>query len=919
MIRRNPPIKDNLPKESAPDNDANRILIIRSKIFRPTLRREFVRRQSLIDRLEANLSYPLTLISAATGCGKSVAVSQWLEETQHKYGWLSLDEEHNDIQVFLAYLVAIFKEQWPQKTFGLEYLLEGANLPANLIATTLINDLDQSDDLFVLVLDDYQMIREGKIHEIVNSILRYPPEHFHLVILTQRDPPLKLARLRAQYRLNEVRMKDLAFTADEALELRSLVAAKTPDDQVITLVKESEGWITGIMVGLMGLAEGINFRRVVQSMNSQNSVISELFEEVVINGLTIATQKYLELTALLDRFSVELINAMIAAINDGDLSPAGSEEFIRLSKRRNLFLIPLDSTGQWYRYHHLFRSEIKKRARKHFSEEVIASLYKAASRWFEDQQLLEEALKYAILSDDMPFAVNLFDDKRLALHNSEQFQRLERLIKMFPEEAIERNPELLLSLAILQDHKANYYDIQKYLDEARQLLNKNDFKDAQFKKLKGQFHCVSAYLPFMQGDFDASIRQAEIGLDLLPANEPNYFREFALAYYALAHQAIGKTEIGLNEMSRTLEGPAKSDKYFRGRLLHIKTLIHLIAGDAKEMSRAGMQLQALHSPQNYPGAWMAGIYSVVTSDYISNKLEKVHQFHEELIENRFAGRPFGVVHHLLIECLASHALGDWDSVDVCISKCKELAADLGIPPLEGMVYAFEVEIALRRNDFMYATEVAAMANFNPHPPLWYFYIPQLSKVKLLFQTNQEEKAQELLENLLAMGRRGHNKMLLVQALALQAIVHANEAHHDRAKNVLNEALLLAKGKKNIRAFLDQGDTMYHLIRGIAEEQPKNEQVLELLQVFKDENCSFSKNGPISTGKRINQVDELSKRELEILLYVSKGYKNEEIANTLFISIDTVKKHLYRTYQKLDVKNRVAAVKKVRKLGLIASE
>ncbi len=913
------PIKDKRAEERSLDNNANGILILKSKIFKPTLRREFVSRKSLIDRLEANVSYPMTLISAATGCGKSVAVSQWLEETSHHYGWLSLDEEHNDIQVFLAYLVAIFKEQWPKNTFGLEYLLEGANLPANLIATTLIHDLDQLEDLFVLVLDDYHLIREEKIHELINCILRYPPEHFHLVILTQRDPPLKLARLRAQYRLNEVRMKDLAFSVEEAIELRALIAAETPDDQVKTLVMESEGWITGITVGFMGLAGGIEFGRVIQSMNSQNSVISELVDEVVITGLTIAIQKYLELTVLLDRFSIELISAMVASVNDPDLSPAGSEEFIRLSKRRNLFLIPLDQTGQWYRYHHLFRSQIKKRAGKHFNEEVVSSIYKVASRWFEDQQLLEEALKYAILSKDITFAVILFDRNRLALHNAEQFQRLERLIKMFPEEAIESNPELLLSLAILQDHKANYYGMQKFLDDARQLLNKNDFKDAQFKKLKGQFHCVSAYLPFMRGDFEASIRQAEIGLDLLPANEPNYFREFALAYYALGYQAIGKTEIGLNELSKTLEGPAKSDKYFRGRLLHIKTLIHQIAGDAREMSRPGVQLQALHSPKSYPGAWMAGIYSVVTSAYISNKLEKVHQFHDELMENRFAGRPFGVVHHLLIECLASLALGGWENVDVCITKCKELASDLGIPPLEGMVYAFEAEIALRRNDFRHATEVAAMANFNPHPPLWYYYIPQLSQVKLLFKTHQEVKAQELLENLLTMGRQCHNKMLLVQGLALQAVIYTNESDRDLAKNALNEALLLAKDTENIRAFLDQGDPMYHLLKEIAGDQPENKQVTELLQAFEDKNLPSSQKEPISTGKRERQVIKLSKRELEILRFVSKGYKNDEIANTLFISIDTVKKHLYRSYLKLDVKNRIAAVKKAQKLDLIGLE
>lgn len=901
-------------------HDANATLILRSKTFRPTLRREFVKRQSLIERLEAHVSFPITLISAATGCGKSVTASQWLNEFRHLYGWLSLDEEHNDPQVFLAYLVAILKKARPQQNFGLENLIQGTNLPYSLVASTFINDLDQLEDLFVLVLDDYHMIREERIHEIINYILRYPPEHFHLVLLTRRDPPLKLARLRAQFRLHELRMKDLAFTIEEAVQLGALIARETPDDQINAVLEKAEGWVTGITVGLMGLAKGVELPRVLQSMDSRNSVIADLLEEVVVQGLNKATWKFLVLSSLLDRFSTELITAMVLSIEDEDLSPSGSEKFIRQSKRRNLFLIPLDSTGEWYRYHHLFRSQISKQVGEFFSEDEMALLYQTASLWYEDKGLLEEALTYALRCRDIPFAVDLFDRWRLSLHNAEQFQRIERLIRMFPEHTIASSPELLLSLAILQDHKANYYDMQKFLEDAWQLLKNNrDSEDASFNILKGQFHSVSAYLAFMRGDFEASIRQAQTGLDLLPANEPNYFREYALAYYALAHQAVGKEAMGLKAISNTLDRSARSDKYFWGRLLYLKSLIYSIAGDARKMSGTGVHLHTLHSPLNHPSAWMAGMYATVASAYISNKLEKIHQFHEELMENRFAGRPFGVVHHLFIEGLASHALGDSDTVDACITKCKELASDLGIPPLEGMVYAFETEIALKRNDIGQAIEVAPLADFNPHPPIWYYYIPQLSQVKLLFHTHQREKAKEVLKNLLTLGRQRHHKVLLLQGLALQAVLYANDSDRDLAKNAVNKALLLAKETENIRVFLDQGDAMYHLLSEMAEGQPEHKQLNQLLKAFEKEFLSLSKMKLKSNGKRKGQLNKLSKRELEILTLVSEGYKNAEIAAKLFVSLDTVKKHLYNTYQKLYVKNRTGAIKKARELDLIPQE
>ena len=172
-------------QDNSPDNLFHEVMVLKTKTCKPTLRREFVKRQALIDQLESNVSRPLTLISAATGCGKSVTASQWLEETNHKYGWLSLDEEHNDILVFVTYLAALLKQQWPHQTFGLEFLLNTANLPPKLIISTIINDLDHLEDHFVLVLYDYHFIEEEKIHEIINGILQYTPDQFHLVILTK--------------------------------------------------------------------------------------------------------------------------------------------------------------------------------------------------------------------------------------------------------------------------------------------------------------------------------------------------------------------------------------------------------------------------------------------------------------------------------------------------------------------------------------------------------------------------------------------------------------------------------------------------------------------------------------------------------------------------------------------------------------
>ena len=887
------------------ENDWLQYPILKTKTFKPVLRKEFVKRRSLLKHLDKSLFRPLTLISAPTGCGKSVTASQWLEEKSLKYLWLSVDEEHNDLSIFLHYILAMLKERWPQQSFGIERLIRGINHSANLIASTLINDIVNLQEHFVLVLDDYHSIEEEKIHDIIHRVLQYPPKNLHLMILTQRDPPLRLAKMRAKLQLNELRMRDLEFTVEEANELKSFIAPETSLDQVSLLVRRAEGWVTGVSVGLMGLARGVNFEKVVNALHSQSSVVAELLDEVIMNGLPRKDQKFLALTSLFDRFSEEFLIDMVVLLNDNEISVQHIADLIHTARERNLFLISLDLNSEWYRYHHLFRSQVMHRVGDQFNEELVHQIYKEASTWFYVRNFFEEALKYAILSKDMNFAVHQFDSVRLSFHNTEQFQRLERLIEMYPNHVINENVELLLSLAILQDHKADYMAMRTYLDSSEQILIKENYKEEDFNRLKGQFHCVSAYLPFMQGDFHSALHHAEMGLDLLPSSEPNYFREFALAYYALAQQAIGKMEKGLKRVLDTFDKPLIKNDYFLGRLFHIETLVLLIAGDAKRVRRPGMQLQMLHKPENYPGAWMAGIYAVTTSAYISDKLEDVHQFHEDLVVNRFSGRPFGAIHHFIIECLALAALEEWDRVDSCMEICKELASALDISPLTGMVRAFEVELALIQNDLDCAKEIAYTANFKPHPPLWYYYIPQLTEVKLLLASEQNEKAFQLLDNLIDGGKNCHNENLLIQALTLKSVLLHREGDHQLALESLLEALSLAKGKQHVQTFIAQGDTMIQLLTEIPEEQTGNYDGAEIERAFLRMKSRRHKRMDIS----------LTSRETEILHLVNQGYKNHEIADKLFVSVDTIKKHLYNSYQKLYVNNRTNAINKVRELGL----
>lgn len=909
----------NHPMNRSPEHFSKTQLVAKSKLYKPALRREFVKRTTLIERLEANNSVPFTLVSASTGCGKSITVSQWIEAKGHNYGWLSLDEEHNDVQVFLLYIVALFKEQWPHRTFHLESLLGGSDLPSHLVSALLINDLDESHEPYVLVLDDYHVIREEKIHEIIHEILRFPPEKFQLVILTRRDPPFKMARLRAQNKVMEIRMTDLAFTADEAKRLRSKIASTTTDEQIKALIQNTEGWITGITVGLMGLKEGIAFEKILASLSNSSSIISDLFDEVVYKGLPLTIQKYLILTSLLDQFSLELIRTMEAAINDSDLSQSGCREFIRLSRERNFFLIPLDSTGQWYRYHHLFKSQLNNRTGRYFSKEIVERLYKAASGWFEENQMFEEALINAIRSEDLQFAVAVFNRHRIELFNHDRIQRLNRFIALFPAQAKNNCLEIVLSSAMLQDYNANFSDMAKLIGRAEELSKALDPHKPYDRKLLGELHSIKDILSFKSGDMEQTLFHAEKAMELIPGDEHYFHRESSVAYYSMTLYVRGFKDRSLEKLDSEFGKLASSDPFYKMRLLQGRCLIHFLAGNTDLMATDGEALKTIAAPEVFPAAWMMGAYSLAASLYMMNRLDKIGPFHEEVKEHRYKGWPIWIMHFYFLKCLSDLAAGRWEELDREIVQCEILANEFGQESIKGLVKAFQVEMFLRKADIDRAVAVSPFANFNLQPSFWYYYIPELTQVKLFIQTGMVEKGRDLLQGLMQNAREFHNNNLLIQCLVLQAKVYAGESRYEEAKEPLQEALKLSKDLNHKRTFLDMGRAIIPLLKEIAEAQADNAQALDLLHAFDEEKRYSLKKGSDRTIKPKKTISDLSKRELEILSLVSRGANNGDIAEELFISLDTVKKHLYRAYQKLYVNNRMAAVRRAQELDLLAGE
>ena len=205
-------------------------MLIRTKFYRPSLPSDLVDRPCLIDQIKRGLDRPLTLVSAPAGYGKSVLVSSWLSRCERPSAWLTLDESIDDLGVFLAYFVTAIQTIFPGALQRTQALLAAANLPPiGVLAGSLINELDELDRDFVMVLDDYHTSHRPEIHDLLNALLQPPTQHMHLVLITRKDPPLPHSVLLGGNQMNEVRLSELRFSADEiAAFMRNALESPLP-------------------------------------------------------------------------------------------------------------------------------------------------------------------------------------------------------------------------------------------------------------------------------------------------------------------------------------------------------------------------------------------------------------------------------------------------------------------------------------------------------------------------------------------------------------------------------------------------------------------------------------------------------------------------------------------------------------------
>jgi len=387
--------------------------VLSTKLYIPPIHSSLVRRPRLVQVFENGYQTGkcVTLVSAPAGFGKTTIIREWLTATEpgKPFGWLSLDDGDNDPVRFLIYLVSAIQKINAEIGKTILASLNSSQIPPLLdLVETLINEISSESEPFLIVLDDYHLIKKMEVHSVLQLLLKRQPDALHLVIITREDPPFSLPRMRVQGQITEIRERDLRFTLSEAQAflVRTMGLDLSAGD-IDKLEERTEGWAAGMQLAALAMDELSDDKErqdFIEAFTGSNRMIVDYLISEVLQRQGETTRQFLLRTSILERFCAELCDHVVFG-KDGQ---GNSQSVLDILARGNMFLVPLDNQRHWYRYHHLF-SEMLFHSLRRSSPEQIPALHRKASEWFESKGYIPEAMRHALASKDWNFVTALLD------------------------------------------------------------------------------------------------------------------------------------------------------------------------------------------------------------------------------------------------------------------------------------------------------------------------------------------------------------------------------------------------------------------------------------------------------------------------------------------------------------------------------
>jgi LuxR family maltose regulon positive regulatory protein len=696
-------------------------------------------------------------------------------------------------------------------------------------------------------------------------------------------------------------------------------------DQTAQIIEEKiEGWVTGLHLAALSLRDGSDKKQLLSGLKGTSLFVQEYLLEEVLSKAPAAHNRHLLQTAILDRFNASLCDA-IMPVDESDASRVSGVEFIDWLVTRHFFIVPLDASGRWFRYHHLLQQLMQDQLRQRQSPEDIAGLHSRASDWFAEHGLVEEAIRHTIAAGDPAKAGRIVEKNRQAVLNEDRWYVLERWLPILPAEIIQQSPRLLMIKAWLLYHHFAIPKIPPVIDAAEALLTDSPAD----RSVGGEIDFFRGYFLYFANDGTRSLEHLTRARERVPETHVEIRSQIEILH-GLALQMLGHPENALKHLSALLDQPVWENNIGRTRLLVTVVYIHIIAGRLPQAAAANRQLHDVAEKGKFTYAKSWSIYLDGLIHFYRNERKDAVDAFMRAIENKHILHTRAVIDSMAGAVLMMQALGRSNRAAGMLDDLHDLAVAKGDPSLIVLADACKKRLAIMQGQTQSITDFSQGDPIPGENMVWWLEIPAVTYCRGLIANGSKdalEKGEARLHEILRLNQDNHNTCHTIQVLTLLSLACAKQNRMDEALTFIQRAAELSVAGGWIQPFLEAGQPVADLLVCLRRQKKASDFVDDILAAFDDAKSDTSPmvaepssiaekpavRPPVSSQ---TLIEPLTNRELDVLELLAQRLQNKEIADKLFVTTETVKGHLKNIYQKLGVGNRRMAVEEAKRLKVI---
>jgi ATP/maltotriose-dependent transcriptional regulator MalT len=893
--------------------------IIQSKLFPATGTRKPLARPRLDSSSDVlDGVFPVVVVAAPAGYGKSTLLSRWhakLLERRVSCAWLSLDEDDNDAARFLRHLIAAL--QMADAQIGkdvAEDLIADFSSDSRSVLEAIAADFAHVSHRIVLFLDDLQRADGPEVRAILDWLINYAPRSLQYVIGTRQDPGLRLSGLRVRCQLLELTAEQLQFdSAETARFYKDRLGQDLPAQDLQSLLAKTEGWPAALELAALVLAGSSEPKAFIQQFAGTDISVVDYLCDMVLSQMDERTREIVFRISMFDRVCAPLARTVTDATDAG--------EVLLNLRAKNLFLIPLDRSWEWVRFHHLvgefFRDRYRRAAPVHARECLLRG-----AQWLHDNQHIEESVNYAIRAQEYePAARWIADSVEDLILRCGYHQTIMRWMKILPEACVDQYPIIRIQYAFALSFYPRYQETEAQIYRLQQLLQNLEAQPAPDSRTIGELRCaVEMQVAMSFALRDDGIQGGDLAAAWLTRWPSASLRRRGVMGNVLSfgHKTRGHIDAGLAIIVQTRQWLEQSEGFYPlAWTSYVEAVLHLKHGNyfaARLACTRGLELveRKLH---RHPGQTSLLHTVLAAVSYEFDEIEQARAHLEVALGsvNDYAPADAVIVAYLTQSRL-QHLQHDESGALAILKEGQGLGERRGLRRVTLSLAAEECRRLARAERFEEARLVATRFGFQELPSRG--GATTLKSDKALRAASRyllKQTPHTVIASLDAALEDCQTRDLThrsVELLLLRALAKKHDGGWDGALEDVRRALALAAPKNYIRVFLDEGADLGALIDRLDMEQLRGSEAAPLARRLQRSLCLAAGQGIVPVG------EDLTKRELTILKRLDSDLSNKEIAEAIFVSEGTLKWHLHNVYSKLNVKNRSGAMTRARALGIL---